>query len=87
MAILSSEIIPKERLSAYQRWELGTLEEVDGAVLERRPLVHLTVACHQQVEVHDVAGRDGERGLELAIPGMVVDGRVENMLGHRSSSQ
>jgi flagellar assembly protein FliH len=27
VAILSSEFIPKERLSAYQRWELATLEE------------------------------------------------------------
>ena len=45
------------------------------------------VAGHEQVEVHDVARRDRERGLEVAIPGVVVDGRVEDMLGHRSSSQ
>lgn len=29
MTILSSEVIPKERLSAYQRWELATLEETE----------------------------------------------------------
>ena len=52
-----------------------------------RPLVHLAVARHQQIEVHDVAGRDGERRLELAIPGVVIHGRVEDVLGHRGSSQ
>ena len=34
MATLSSEVIPKERLSAYQRWELATLEEVDVALAD-----------------------------------------------------
>ena len=52
------------------------------ALLERRALVHLAIAGHEQVEVHDVARLDAEGGLELAVPGVVVDGRVEDVLGH-----
>ena len=56
--------------------------EVERALLERRALVHLAVAGHEQVEVHDVAGLRWRARLELAIPGVVVDGRVEDVLGH-----
>ena len=56
--------------------------EVEFALLERRALLHLAIAGHEQVEMHDVAGLDGQRRLELAVPGVVVDGRVEDVLGH-----
>ena len=35
-----------------------------------------------QVQVHHVARLDGQRRPELAVPGVVVDGRIEDVLGH-----
>ena len=58
------------------------MSKSNAHVLERRALVHLAVAGHEEVEVHDVARLDAERGRELAIPGVVIDGRIEDVLGH-----
>ena len=69
-------------LDAHRPRQVVERVEVEFALLERRALLHLAIAGHEQVEVHDVAGLDGQRGRELAIPGVVVDGRVEDVLGH-----
>ena len=73
-------------LDAHRARQVVERVEVEFALLERRPLLHLAIAGHEQVEVHDVAGLDGQSRLELAVPGVVVDGRVEDVLGHAQVS-
>ena len=69
-------------LHAHRPRQVVERVEVELALLEGRTLLHLAVAGHEQVEVHRVTGLDRQRRLELAIPGVVVDGRVEDVLGH-----
>lgn len=53
---MSSKIIPKEQLSAYQRWELNSLDEPEE--VEAAPAVALPTA--EEVEnIHRQASREG----------------------------
>ena len=91
LAGLEREDLDRERVArlrafdAHRPREVVEGVEVELALLERRALVHLAVAGHEEVEVHDVARLDAQRGRELAIPGVVIDGRVEDVLGHAQS--
>ena len=88
LARLQREDLHRERvarlraLDANRPREVVERVEVELAVLVGRALLHLPIAGHQQVEVDRVARLDGQRRREVAVPGVVVDGRVEDVLGH-----
>ena len=88
LARLEREDLDRERVARLApSTRIGPREvvervEVELAVLVGRALLHLPIAGHQQVEVDGVARLDGQRRLEVAVPGVVVDGRVEDVLGH-----
>ena len=47
--MMTSEIIPKEKLSAYQRWEMDSLETLDS--IRQEPKVDLVPENNDQEEV------------------------------------